>query len=288
MPDSDSPVKKAQKSTDQPSSRQKESSESKEDIFEKVGFGIMIFLMLLWLVISGCWIVNSISTYFQFDDKIVAVRKWDGAIQRVTTEAGKHDLSFLSEIPYSFPKVFTIRLESNDPNMEVGWYYPDQYSSQTTNSGTENETQKTVIQSHPESPDQFLGAPAIDICDADGNTATVKLQLNCSLDYHNAESMQSFFTRYLDARGFKYSFPRDLADDIHNAVKEQAELFSSSDIVNHLSEYARTVKQALINKWESIGIVVDRCSMDVQYDNNVAMEYSQESQTDSTPISVTE
>lgn len=288
MLDSDSPVEKAQKSTDQPSSRQKESSDSKEDIFEKVSLGIGIFLMLSCLVILGCWLVNSINTYFQSDDEVVAFRKWDGAIQRVTTEAGKHDMAFPSEIPYSFPKVFTVRLESNDPNMEVGWYYPDQYSSQTTNSDAENGAQKTVIQSHPESPEQFLGAPAIAICDADGNTATVKLQLNCSLDYRNAKSMQNFFARYLDAYGFKYSFLRDLADDIHNTVKEQAELFSSSDIVNHLSEYARTVKQALVNKWESIGVIVDRCSMDVQYDNNVAMEYSQESQTDPTPTSATE
>lgn len=124
-----------------------------------------------------------------------------------------------------------------------------------------------------EETDQFEGGSAngshITINDRGGASATIDIQVNYSLDPQAAEELYANY-------GTQENFVKSIcAVDIRAVPREVSGQFDTISILTARGEFTNAVQEALTNKWQEYGLIVEQVSVqNVVYPQSIVDSYA--------------
>lgn len=175
--------------------------------------------------------------YAQDVGDVVVLKNWGGSLAGTSTEPGFH---------FKTPIQDTIRYDiRNNVLSFMGASEEDQFEGGSANGS------------------------AVTINDKGGATATIDIQVNYSLDPSVAEQLYEDY-------GTQENFVKSIcAVDIRAIPREVSGQFDTISILTTRGDFTAAVQEALANKWEKYGLVVEQVSIqNVVYPDSIVQAYA--------------
>ena len=110
----------------------------------------------------------------------------------------------------------------------------------------------------------------VSINDKSGASANVDIQVNYSL---NPDSALNLYSEYGTQESFVEKY---ISNDVRAVTREVSGKFDTVTMLTNRSQFTKAVQDALIKKWNKIGLTVEQVSVqDVRYPKSITDSYSQ-------------